>query len=112
MVDLWIIDKFNVLPTDKKFIDLFSEQKIALFEGVCSLPDQESLKKNVLISRKEEEIKSRDDSTFINPGLKSVMEKQYRESGFSEDKIKNKIQEIIDTKKQMELSELEKLKNG
>jgi len=109
---MWIIDKFNILPTDKKFIDLFDEQKIALFEGVCSLPNQESLRRNMAISKKEIEIKSKKDSDFVKPGLKKRMEQTYKESGFTNEQIKNKIKEIADTQRKVELDKLEEIRNG
>jgi hypothetical protein len=112
MIDLWIIDKFNVLPTDKRFVDLYDEQKIALFEGVSILPDQKDLKANILYTKKIEEIKNKPDKEFINDGLKKRMIEQYKASGFSDIEISEKIKNIVETKRSLELKELEKYKNG
>lgn len=111
MIDLWIFDKFVILPTDERFLNLYEEQKLALFEGVCSLPDQDSLKKNVIISRRKEEIKNKKDSSFLSKGLQIRMKEQYEKSGLSGEQIREKIKEIIESKRQVELAELEKMAN-
>ena len=108
MIDLWIFDKFNILPTDEKFLNLYDEQKIALFDGICSLPDQSSLRKNVMLANKIEEIENRSDSDFIGKGFIKRITKQHKEAGHTEKEINKIIKNIIETKRS---AELEKLKN-
>ena len=106
MIDLWIIDKFNILPTDKRFIDLFDEQKIAIFEGVCSLPDHKMIKKNILLTKKIEEIENKNDSIYMPKGLKETLEKKFGENGRSKDEINEMIKNMINSKKQNEIDKL------
>jgi hypothetical protein len=112
MIDLWIIDKFNILPTDERFVNLYDEQKIALFEGVCSLPDQQSLKKNLMITKEIEKIEKKDDFSFLPKGTRKRLEENYKNSGYSNEAIQRKFREIVNIKRKEELKKWEELRNG
>lgn len=95
-----------------RFVNLYEEQKIALFEGLCCFPDQKVLKKNMIIAKKIKEINNKDDSEFISSGLKIRMQQQFEKNGLSKEEIEKKLKKIIKIKKEGELAEWEKLKNG
>lgn len=80
MIDLWIIENFKILPTDNRFVDLYEEQKIALFEGVCSLPNQENLKKTVIVNSQIEKVKNTKEEDFVSDGMKKSMRKSIEEN--------------------------------
>lgn len=105
------MDKFNVLPTDERFMNLYDEQKLAMFEGICHVPDMRYLKKQVVIDSKIEELKKKELEAFGSPGLIKRMEMTFKASGLPEPEVKNKIKQYLTRLKEAELKNLEKMKN-
>jgi len=106
------MNEFKVLPTDERFMNLFEEQKIALFEGINSLPESKILKKNIMMERKIKEIEDRKDEEFISRGLRKTMTAHMRMNGLSEEEINNHIQKIITAKKKTEIKKIEEMRRG
>jgi len=110
-IDLWIIDKFNILPTDIRFMSLYEEQKIALFECLSMFPDIDRIKKIVKVEEKINELKSKSVDEFGNPGMIKRMEEVYRNQGLENNEIKEKIKDHLNRIRITELKNLEKIKD-
>lgn len=105
------MDKFDVLPTDMRFINLYEEQKIALFEGINDLPERDQLKRTLAIMKKKEEIKSKKDEEFVSEGLIKRIKQVLRSRGASVEEIEKEIKRVSDARRKTELLKLEELRN-
>lgn len=112
VIDCWIMDKFSILPTDNRFLNLYEEQKAALFEGVCSLPDNKDIKRHKLISEKIEEIKNKKNDQLLSPGLIRNTEITLKKEGYTESQINDKIKQMVERKRNMDIKEAEGFRNG
>lgn len=110
-IDLWIVDKFNVLPTDIKFMSLYEEQKVALFECLSMFPDISRIKKIVKVEEKINELKLKSVDEFGNPGMIKRMEEMYKSQGLENNEIREKIRDHLNRIRITELKNLEKIKD-
>jgi hypothetical protein len=107
-IDLWIINKFSVLPTDERFLNLYEEQKAALFLGINDFPDLEHLKKVLIIKEKIREVNDKKLKDLVPKKRLEVMEMVFKKQGLSKDKIKEEINKYLRVEKQKILDKLEK----
>lgn len=105
------MDKFSVLPTDEKFLNLYEEQKLAMFEGLCNLPDLKVVKKQVIIDGRIQGLKNMKLEEFGSPGLILKMQKTFESTGMPTEEVRSKIKEYLMRIRTAELKHLEKLKN-
>jgi len=105
--DLWIMDKFNVLPTDERLMNLEFEQKEALFERLNSLAELKNIKLEFLKIKEVEKIKKMTSEQLMSVGLRKRVTESLRMQGVSEDKIIKKINEQVEDIRKAKLLELE-----
>jgi hypothetical protein len=105
------MDKFNVLPTDIRFINLFEEQKIALFEGLMKLPERLDLKKSIILNEKLVEIQNKKDEDFISPGMMKRMKATMKAMGKTEEEINKEIKKYTDSRRKVEMTKIEEARN-
>ena len=70
-LDLWILRKFNCLPTEQRFKELTEHQKVLMFYGYLSSPNDELIRDNYLHESEEfesEVISDQDKVDFENLG--------------------------------------------
>jgi len=102
------MDKFSVLPTDERFLSLYEEQKICLFNGICSLANNEDIKISVQRQERIEEMKSRPLESFASKGLLLSMRTTYKAAGMDNNQIEIEVNNYLKTLKMKEVQELEK----
>ena len=101
------MEKFSVLPTDEKFINLYEEQKTALFEAFNSLPGQETIKRRFYFLNARKELEEKPLIDFVQLGLKKRMEQTFKAQGIKDEQIAEK---ILAQARQIKDAELNKLK--
>lgn len=104
------MEKFSVLPTDKRFLSLFEEQKIALFESINSLPDEKVLKKRILFNRKRKEAEEASPDQFVTPGMKKRMIEIFKAQGLNEEQVETRLKVQLKNIKDAELKNLDKMR--
>lgn len=112
IVDIWIFDKFQVLPTDPRFLALYDEQKVALFEGLTSIPELPVLKKRLQIQRKIDEVESTKPRDFVSKGILKNMTRMFKADGRTDEEIDKELDRIGENIKKVELKNLEKALHG
>ena len=106
------MDKFSVLPTDIRFINLYEEQKLSIFNGLCMLPDSDIVKRIIRSDDKIQEIKEKKDEEIMSPGLVSKMRQIFSAQGMDAQQIKNKIKEQVERIRATEIKSIEEKMNG
>lgn len=91
LVDTWICRTFGVLPTEKRFQDLYLHQKIALYEASLRLADDDSLKIEFYRRKKEEEIERKPARDFVPKRMQRALAQAYRASGMGKEEVKRRI---------------------
>lgn len=52
-LDLWICDRFNVLPTEERYKELTDRQKYLLFQGFIERPQDDDIHRAYWISQRD-----------------------------------------------------------
>jgi hypothetical protein len=99
--------EFKVLPTDPRFLELFDEQKVYIYEAVSSLPDIKLLKTVQGLMNEKEKIKKRDYKDFISSPALNFMVKTLRRQGSSEAVINAELKRQSEFKKKFDLEEVD-----
>lgn len=102
------MEKFNVLPTDNRFLSLYEEQKVALFEAMSNMPDLTMIKDHVQRTRAILELKSRPLESFLSEGILDRMRLDLRAAGKSEREVEETITHQLNAVRDLEIKKVEK----
>ena len=108
-IDLWIIEKFKILPTDKRFNSLETEQKIALFDNLNIFPKMEDIAKQLQINERIEKLKKQKAEESVGKGILKRMKEIFKKQGLTEKQVDKKLKDFCERKKQIDLKNLEKM---
>lgn len=99
--------EFKVLPTDEKFLSLFPEQKVMLYEGINHLPDSQILKSYTNLQKGIEDVRKKDSIAFIPKGIRNQMSNAFSKRGLDKKEIDRNLRMQGKIKKENLLSELQ-----
>lgn len=98
---------FQVLPTDRRFLDLYEDQKLELFYGINHIPDESVLRNYVVKEEKRKEFAQKKASEFISQGLRNKMRETLKNQGMGEDQIEKALESYGMSLKQTKMQDLD-----
>jgi len=102
------MDKFNILPTDRRFLDLEEEQKEAIFLGLNDMPDLAVMKRIITINTQIEEVKGKNPLDLVPKDRIRTMRTVFKKQNMSNEQIELEIKKYAATLKKAEIEKLEK----
>jgi len=111
-IDIWIMNKFNVLPTDKRFISLYKEQKLSIFKNINMSDDPKEISKNYRFNSYINKLKKKKPEDVLSKGMISRMKDIMKAQGLDDSDIYKKIRNEAERMKVSEIKKMENLRDA
>jgi type I restriction-modification system DNA methylase subunit len=105
---LWIITKFNVLPTDDRFLNLYPEQKEALFYGLNELLPLEAIRERLFALLEYEELCKKPLKSFDPENRINNLKKIYKAQKMTDEEIDKLIKDRLTLLRKTKIEEKQK----
>lgn len=89
-------------------MELEEEQKSLLFLSINELPDEDRLKKTIILTREKERLQKENYLSFISSGMLKNMKRTFKKSGMNEDDVEKEIVYYCESQRISKLTEIEK----
>jgi hypothetical protein len=100
--------RFNVLPTDPKFYNLYPEQMEYIYNAVNSLPELPVVKKVTELIQRRDEVMKKTESSFVKGALRKQMERHCKRMSMTEAQTNEYIKSVADKLREAELASIDK----
>jgi hypothetical protein len=104
------MDKFNVLPTDERYLNLYEEQKVGLFYGINELPFLDNIKTVILKEKNTKDIETKNLEDFIPKERVTKLKEIYKKQGMTKEQIDAELERTAKAIKEAELFKIKKEK--
>jgi hypothetical protein len=105
------MEKFSVLPTEERFINLYEEQKLAIFVGLNNLPELNEMRIKIKNDQFVKSAMERPSIEFVDKNRIKNMKKYFLDKqNMTEEQAEIEIKKFCESAKKKEIERLKDLK--